>query len=213
MKGLFPSSSDSEPISIVNRTEWGAAPAKSVEHFEGPAPYVIIHHSYVPEACYNPGSCQKAMRSMQSFHQDDRGWNDIGYTFGIGGDGKIYEGRGFNVIGAHAPQYNNRSVGICLIGDWTSECLIGFTNYDKKSDLTSFYSFSEELPPQKMLDSAKRLIEHGLTEGQISSNYVLLGHRQVRNTECPGEILFSEISSWPHFSSDPEDRASNNIPV
>lgn len=40
------------------------------------------------------------------------------YSFAVGGDGKVYEGRGFNVIGAHAPGYNDKSIGICLIGDW-----------------------------------------------------------------------------------------------
>lgn len=39
-------------------------------------------------------------------------------SFAIGGDGNIYEGRGFNIVGAHAPKYNSKSVGICLIGDW-----------------------------------------------------------------------------------------------
>lgn len=58
---------------------------------------------------------------MQDYHQLQRGWNDIGYSFAIGGDGMIYVGRGFNVIGAHAPKYNDRSVGICMIGDWRSE--------------------------------------------------------------------------------------------
>lgn len=42
-------------------------------------------------------------------------------SFGIGGDGRIYEGRGFDVEGAHAPRYNNRSIGICVIGDWRGE--------------------------------------------------------------------------------------------
>lgn len=40
------------------------------------------------------------------------------YSFAVGGDGKVYEGRGFNVVGAHAPGYNDKSIGICLIGDW-----------------------------------------------------------------------------------------------
>lgn len=112
---------DIGPLHIVNRTEWGANPPKEVDHFSGPAPYVIVHHSYIPAACDSPETCQAAMRSMQSFHQDDRGWNDIGYSYAIGGDGLVYQGRGFNVIGAHAPRYNDRSVGICLIGDWTGE--------------------------------------------------------------------------------------------
>lgn len=58
------------------------------------------------------------MRSMQRFHQNERGWDDIGYSFAIGGDGKVYEGRGFDRVGAHAPSYNDKSIGIVLIGNW-----------------------------------------------------------------------------------------------
>lgn len=43
-------------------------------------------------------------------------WKSI--RFAIGGDGKVYEGRGFNVLGAHSPKYNDISIGICLIGNW-----------------------------------------------------------------------------------------------
>lgn len=63
------------------------------------------------------------MRGMQNFHQVERGWNDIGYSFAIGGDGKVYHGRGFNVVGAHAPRYNAKSIGICMIGDWRSNAI------------------------------------------------------------------------------------------
>lgn len=41
-------------------------------------------------------------------------------SFAIGGNGKIYEGRGFDRVGAHALEYNPKSIGICLIGDWQS---------------------------------------------------------------------------------------------
>lgn len=107
-------------LPIVTRSEWGAREPKLVETFLGPIPYVIIHHSYIPSACFSEESCEGAMRKMQDMHQLKNGWNDIGYSFAIGGDGRIYHGRGFNVIGAHAPRYNDKSIGICLIGDWTS---------------------------------------------------------------------------------------------
>lgn len=114
---LFPSLA---VLSIVARSEWGARDAKLVETFVGPIPFVIIHHSYIPSACFSEESCEGAMRKMQDMHQLKNGWNDIGYSFAIGADGRIYHGRGYNVIGAHAPNYNNKSIGICLIGDWTS---------------------------------------------------------------------------------------------
>jgi hypothetical protein len=92
-----------------------------VEKFSGQIPFVIIHHSYRPVVAFDADGCEKAMRDMQDFHQLTRGWNDIGYSFAVCGDGRIYRGRGYNVIGAHAPRYNDKSIGICLIGDWRSE--------------------------------------------------------------------------------------------
>lgn len=174
---------------MVSRDEWGAKPPKLVEKFNGPAPFVIIHHSYLPPACYTTPECILAMQSMQEFHQIGRGWNDIGYSFAIGGDGQIYYGRGFNVVGAHAPKYNDKSVGICLIGDWRTE-----------------------LPPANMLRAARDLIGFGIEKGYIDKSFKLLGHRQVRDTECPGNRLFAEISSWPNFSLSP-NATENDIPI
>ncbi|XP_037949218.1 peptidoglycan-recognition protein LB-like isoform X2 [Teleopsis dalmanni] len=185
MLGLGQQMPNTQHSQIISRTDWGARPSKLVEHFNGPAPFVIIHHSYIPSACYTTADCIQAMRSIQDFHQLERGWNDIGYSFLIGGDGMIYTGRGFNVIGAHAPKYNDKSVGICLIGDWRTD-----------------------LPPPQMLRAARELISFGVAKGYIHPEFKLLGHRQVRDTECPGNRLFSEISTWPHFS--PKPNATEN---
>ena len=46
-------------------------------------------------------------------------WIDIGYNFVVGEDGNVYEGRGWERWGDHAPAYNARSIGICIIGDFT----------------------------------------------------------------------------------------------
>ncbi|XP_037892171.1 peptidoglycan-recognition protein LB isoform X1 [Glossina fuscipes] len=172
---------------IISRSEWGARDPILVEKFTDPSAFVIIHHSYTPAACYTTDDCKKAMRSMQDFHQLERGWNDIGYSFGIGGDGNIYVGRGFNVVGAHAPKYNDKSVGICLIGDWRTE-----------------------LPTDTMLQATRDLIAFGLSRGYIHRQYELLGHRQVRPTECPGDRLYNEITKWPHFSPAPNNNKNNN---
>lgn len=69
-----------------------------------------------------------------------------------------------------------------------------------------------ELPPEQMLRAAKDLIAYSLEQGHLSSNYKVLGHRQVRDTECPGQRLFDEISTWSHFSSIPTGFNDTNIP-
>ena len=46
------------------------------------------------------------------------GWWDIGYNFLIGEDGRVYEGRGWDAVGAHTLGYNSVSIGIAFIGDF-----------------------------------------------------------------------------------------------
>lgn len=62
-----------------------------------------------------------------------------------------------------------------------------------------------------MIENVHRLIEFGVSSGKINQNYTLLGHRQVRNTKCPGDKLFNEISKWPHFEPMPREFADDNV--
>lgn len=38
---------------------------------------------------------------MQTYHIESKSWDDIGYNFLVGGDGSVYEGRGWDKQGAH----------------------------------------------------------------------------------------------------------------
>ncbi|XP_063833114.1 peptidoglycan-recognition protein LB-like [Ostrinia nubilalis] len=165
---------------FVTRSEWHARKPKMTLPLHTPVPYVVIHHSYTPPACRSIEECENAMRVMQSMHMDGRGWWDIGYNFAVGSEGSAYEGRGWSTLGAHALHFNSVSIGICLIGDWRNE-----------------------LPPEDQLKTAKALIAAGVDLGYISPTYKLLGHRQVRDTECPGDALYKEIQGWAHYSPYP----------
>jgi N-acetylmuramoyl-L-alanine amidase len=46
------------------------------------------------------------------------GWDDIGYHWLVGEDGRVYEGRGWDARGAHARQHNAWTYGICVMGDF-----------------------------------------------------------------------------------------------
>lgn len=48
------------------------------------------------------------------------GWPDIGYNWLVGEDGRAYEGRGWDKIGAHTYGYNDVAVAVSVIGDFTS---------------------------------------------------------------------------------------------
>lgn len=63
--------------------------------------------------------------------------------------------------------------------------------------------FLDTLPPVGQMKSAQALIAAGVEMGYLKSDYKLIGHRQVRNTECPGEKLYKEIQHWAHYSPFP----------
>ena len=48
------------------------------------------------------------------------GWNDVGYSYLVCEDGRVYEGRGWNVEGAHTLGYDDIAIGVCIIGDYTT---------------------------------------------------------------------------------------------
>ncbi|OWR54948.1 peptidoglycan-recognition protein LB-like [Danaus plexippus] len=171
----------SHQLEFVSKADWGGRHATSVTKLKTPVPLVVIHHSYIPGACYTKAACSAAMQSMQNAHQITNGWADIGYNFAVGSDGRVYEGRGFNRLGAHAVGVNVKSIGIVLIGNWVSE-----------------------VPPRVQLESAQALIKLGVDLGYISPDYSLMGHRQVGSTECPGGALQKEISTWPKFQPNRE---------
>jgi hypothetical protein len=99
-------------ISIVSREQWGArAPRGVPTPVEWPVGVDLwVHHTTGPRS--------QTVRDIQAFHQNTRGWNDIGYHYLIDYEGVIYEGRGREVWGAHSPGKNHEP-SVSLIGDYS----------------------------------------------------------------------------------------------
>lgn len=55
------------------------------------------------------------VEEIRRWHRD-LGWKDIGYHWIIDRDGQIAAGRPETMTGSHVRGYNERSLGICLIG-------------------------------------------------------------------------------------------------
>jgi len=162
---------------IVNRKDWGAREPDSVEYIAFPLDYAIIHHT-ATEPCNNRDECSQMLRSIQNFHMNpDNDFGDIGYSFMVGGDGNVYEGRGWHKQGAHLYGYNSRSIGIAFIGD--------FTNIS---------------PTPEQIKAGKSLLACGVKLGELSKNYKLHGAKQVSATESPGARLYNKMKNWPHYA-------------
>ena len=55
-------------------------------------------------------------KEIREWHVDQNGWDDVGYHFIIRRNGQLEKARPEGYSGAHAPSYNGRSIGICLVG-------------------------------------------------------------------------------------------------
>lgn len=61
---------------------------------------------------------------------------------------------------------------------------------------------SDTKPPQNMIDATQELIADAVEKGYLSKDYKLIGHRQAKATLCPGDALYKEIKTWPHYYED-----------
>ncbi|XP_054464105.1 peptidoglycan recognition protein 6 isoform X2 [Anoplopoma fimbria] len=164
---------------IIPRCMWGAEPYRGTPtNLSLPLSFMFIHHTHTPsQPCLTFQQCATDMRSMQRFHQDDRGWDDIGYSFVAGSDGYIYEGRSWLQRGAHTLGHNSVGYGVSLIGDYATR-----------------------LPSQHSMGLVRdQLASCAVGGGRLVADFVLQGHRQVVNTSCPGDALYDEITGWEHF--------------
>lgn len=126
-------------ITIKPRSSWGAAPARSPSRINGAVDYVIIHHSDNPNGCNTESACQRLIKNIQTDHKGRRNFSDIGYNFIIGGDGNIYEGRGWGLQGSHAPKYNRNSIGIVFLGNFESKFLLYFPSKQSQSQIIEIF--------------------------------------------------------------------------
>ena len=154
-------------VVIVSRAEWGARSPKSRSKISLPTPRLWIHHTAGNER----GAA--GMRSIQNTHMDDPKFKfaDIGYSFVVdNADGKIFEGRGAGIQGAHTEGDNSKSHAICVMGN-----------------------FMNIQPSTKAIDSIVALAKHGREQGWWTPTCG--GHRQApaASTECPGDKLFAKL--------------------
>ncbi|XP_075230294.1 peptidoglycan-recognition protein LF-like [Lycorma delicatula] len=175
-------------LHIVQRDQWNAEPPNDLELFlEQPVPLVIIQHT-VTNPCDTLNYCNSLVLSMQNYHMHQRKYpfSDIAYNFLIGGNGYIYVGRSWEYTGTHTIGYNGCSIGIAMIGNFTSD--------------------SRYTPTEEQFTALKYLIVAGVKLGRLSENYKLYASRILNGSKSPGEKVINVIKKWPHYSTDSVDK-------
>ncbi len=175
-----PTAKKATGLPVIARATWGALKSKPalMDRTVGAYSRITVHHSADNDPVVLDGSTSRtyeAMRDIQRAHMNGKEthYGDIGYHFVIDPYGRVLEGRELSYQGAHAKGDNNvRNIGICLIGN-----------------------FDEEKPTEASLTALRRLLDDLRTKYDIARNTVY-GHRDLRNTRCPGEALARWVISY-----------------
>ena len=126
---------------------------------------VFIHHSVSPAPATKEGE-RAEMRNLQQI-AFSRGFSDISYSFVVFPSGRIYEGRGKGVEGAHTLGYNDTAYGLCAAG-----------NYETVR------------PTNELVKSLSWLRRRYLRLADKPCR----PHRAVYSTACPGRHLVARLS-------------------
>ena len=183
-RALEPVAGDVPKPRIISREEWGAEEPKSGYSYHPYFDKLTLHHA----ACCSADDLEEGKDQVywiQDFHQNGRGWKDIGYHFLVDRVGNIYQGRPETVIGAHVGGANTGNIGVCLLG-----------GYHPPED-----NCSQEITPESRQSIVELFSWVSDTYGQ--SPTLLLGHRDYfGSTACPGDNIWIELPRYRAEISD-----------
>lgn len=105
-------------MKVFSRARCGLQPPTRPYARQGRPTFASIHHGGVvggPRPTYLAG--KTTWQSWQSYHQNTKGWTDIGYHFGVDALGRLYEGRPISAVPAAVEGANTGSAAFVFMQD------------------------------------------------------------------------------------------------
>ena len=183
---------------IVTRRGWSADESLREAGFRytSKVKAAFVHHSATGNS-YKCSQAPSVIRGIYRYHVRSLGWRDIGYNFVVDKCGTIYEGRAGGVakavLGAHTLGFNTNSMGIAVLGTFTSTKPSSAT-VKAVAGLTAWKLglFGGNPKGKTYLKSAGGNL---YPKGKNVRLNVISGHRDGFATECPGKQLYGKLGS------------------
>lgn len=169
-EGIYRVLVDSIPRPVtITRAQWGANPP--IGNYIPHTPYRMTQHHTAGRRVQTLQEGIAEMQFIQDFHQNGRGWQDIGYHFLIDDAGRIYDGVPPDYRGTHVGNNNTGNVGISYMGN---------------------LELPGEYPTPAALDSVTTMWSW-LAWHYTMTPDLLFGHRDYNSTDCPGSNLYVRL--------------------
>lgn len=161
-------------IPIVCRADWGAAPwqGKTYTVPTRERTEILIHYNG-PATAVQTG--MSVPRTVDRIHRE-KGWAGVGYNFLVDMAGTVYEGRGWDLQGAHCPGHNRSGYGLYVA--------VGGT----------------QVPTAAALRSVRALCD--AASSRTGRNLARTWHGACYPTDCPGQHLTAWMQAGMPVASD-----------
>ena len=180
---------------IVPRSAWGADESirKGAPSYAPAIRFASVHHTAGPNS-YSPAQAAAILRGIEVYHVKSNGWNDIGYNFLVDRYGTVYEGRyggiDRNVVGAYARGFNTGSIGVAVIGTFSTAAIPAAA----ETSLEKLLAWRLDLAHVDPV-STLTFVSGGSERYRAGVPVVLRavsGHRDTGLTTCPGDLLYAQ---------------------
>lgn len=194
-------------LKVITRSQWGADESIRCDEptYDDSLGGATVHHT-AGSNDYSKAESAEIVRAIYAYHSQTLGWCDVGYNVLVDKYGQIFEGRAGgldrNVQGAHAGGFNENTMGIAMMGD-----------------------FSSATPPETTVDAVGkflgwRLAKAGLdpkgrttmySEGTSFTPYprgaavdlpIIFAHRDVGSTSCPGDGGYAQMDKIRNIAAE-----------
>ena len=183
---------------VVPRSGWNADETirRAGPSYATAIKLALVHHTAGRNG-YSAAEAPAIVRAIQLYHVKGNGWNDIGYNFLVDRFGQVYEGRyggiDRNVVGAHAEGFNTGSVGVAVLGEYSS-LAVAQKARDSLARLLAWRLDIAHLDPATTLS----FVSGGnarFPAGLPVFLRAVSGHRDTGFTDCPGTALYKLLTS------------------
>jgi hypothetical protein len=182
---------------IVPRKGWNADEKirRAAPSFATGVRLALVHHTAGANG-YTAAQAPAIVRGIELYHVKGNGWNDIGYNFLVDRFGTVYEGRygGIerNVVGAHAEGFNTGSVGVAVLGEYSSLSLAAKARESLAKLLAWRLDLAHVDPAtmQSFISGGNARFPAGLPVFLRTVS----GHRDTGFTDCPGTALYTLLT-------------------
>lgn len=164
-------------MQIISRTAWGFT-GWTTQPAQVPLSERTEYYIHYDGAAHINITGDQVPRRIDEEHKSN-GWSGIGYHFVVDQAGNVFEGRGWDLQGAHCPNHNRSAIGV--------QIAIG----------------GDQQPTAAALNAAIDLYEEACRRtGRTLSKH---GHKDGFNTDCPGGVLYPWVQAGMPRPNNQED--------